>query len=309
MKTHLCLLTCLSGFALTSAIGQPAPAPAVPPLRPARPVPVMAPAVDPATGLPLPAPELTKFPLDFPGGRPRELVAAIQKATGKPLNVIVPDEFADTPLPELRMNNVDVAQLFQALEGASRKTEAVVTGTYHYAGGPQQQYTFSTTSYGFKTDGRPSDDSIWYFSVEKPKALPPNPAPPAAPRVCRFYALAQYLERGMIVDDITTAIETGWKMLGFVPPPGAGVPPELRPKLEISFHKDTKLLIAVGEPSKLEIIDDVLKALSPRPASPAEGFQTRLREIQSRAVAPPPPAAPPSAPPAPKPAEKPDMDK
>lgn len=30
---------------------------------------------------------------------------------------------------------------------------------------------------------------------------------------------------------------------------------------KISFHKDTKLLIAVGEPNKLEIIDSVLKAL------------------------------------------------
>ena len=51
------------------------------------------------------------------------------------------------------------------------------------------------------------------------------------------------------MDDITTAIETGWKMLGETSPP------------TISFHKDTKLLIAVGEPSKLETIDAVLKAL------------------------------------------------
>jgi hypothetical protein len=53
----------------------------------------------------------------------------------------------------------------------------------------------------------------------------------------------------MPVDDITTAVETGWKMLGETSPP------------TISFHKDTKLLIAVGEPSKLELIDAVLKAL------------------------------------------------
>jgi len=56
----------------------------------------------------------------------------------------------------------------------------------------------------------------------------------------------------MSVDDITTAIETGWKMLGETSPP------------TISFHKDTKLLIAVGEPSKLETIDAVLKAWSRR---------------------------------------------
>src|ERR1035437_7428839 len=35
------------------------------------------------------APVLTKFNLDFPGGTPKELVAAIEKAMGKPLNVII----------------------------------------------------------------------------------------------------------------------------------------------------------------------------------------------------------------------------
>ena len=50
-----------------------------------------------------------------------------------------------------------------------------------------------------------------------------------------------------------TAIQTSWKMLGDKDTPN------------ISFHKDTKLLIAVGEPAKLETIDAVLKALQPAP--------------------------------------------
>jgi len=72
------------------------------------------------------------------------------------------------------------------------------------------------------------------------------------------------LERGTTVDDITTAIQTGWKMLGDEEAP------------TINFHKDTKLLIAVGEPNKLETIDAVLNALdssksgkSPRVFKPA----------------------------------------
>ena len=40
------------------------------------------------------------------------------------------------------------------------------------------------------------------------------------------------------MDDITTAIETGYKMLG-------------EPAPVINFHKDTKLLIAVGELARL----------------------------------------------------------
>src|SRR4051812_26179833 len=57
--------------------------------------------------------ELTKFDLDFPGGTPRELVAAIQIAWSKPLNAIVPDEYVGTKLPALKMKQVTVPQLFE----------------------------------------------------------------------------------------------------------------------------------------------------------------------------------------------------
>jgi hypothetical protein len=136
------------------------------------------------------------------------------------------------------------------------------------------------TTYGFKTEGKLSDDSIWYFYAERPTS------PPPPPRVCRFYSLAPYLERGVTVDDITTAIETGWKMLG-----------ETSPRT-MSFHKDTKLLIAVGEASNLETIDAVLKALgqpSPGPFPPGMAPMP-----QPRAVAP--------SPPAPRPAQKPKSE-
>jgi hypothetical protein len=55
------------------------------------------------------------------------------------------------------------------------------------------------------------------------------------------------------VDDITTAVETGWKMFGVTNPP------------QVSYHKDTKVLIAVGEQDKVNLIGDVLKQLSTTP--------------------------------------------
>src|ERR1035437_1050455 len=82
--------------------------------------------------------KLTKFNLDFPGGTPKELVAAIEKAMGKPLNAIIPTEDADLQMPPLKMNDVVVPQLFAALESASRKTVEVV-----YPGMPR-----GSTSYG-----------------------------------------------------------------------------------------------------------------------------------------------------------------
>jgi len=75
------------------------------------------------------------------------------------------------------------------------------------------------------------------------------------------------------VDDITTAIETGWKMLDDTSPPA------------IRYHKDTKLLIAVGDPTKLETIDAALKALDGTTVGAGGGG---FRPPAPRPVGPPP---------------------
>jgi hypothetical protein len=148
------------------------------------------------------------------------------------------------------MTNVNVAELFNALISASIKTVPYVTSTYFAGTGkPNYSYQALQTSYGFKTEGRATDDSIWYFFQTKPM-LPPGAEQPQE-RTARFYLLTPYLERGLTVDDITTAIQTGWKMLGEKETP------------TISFHKETKLLIAVGNADKLDTIDAALRALEP----------------------------------------------
>ncbi|HEY4416460.1 MAG TPA: hypothetical protein VGO57_12285 [Verrucomicrobiae bacterium] len=218
--------------------------------------------------------KLTRFNLQFPGGAPQDLVAAIEKATGKSLNVIIPNGTADTQLPPLKMDNITTSQLFSALQAASYKQENRV---YHpnipYAG---DAYQTISISYGFKTEGDPSDDSIWYFHVENPPAPPQSTEQPPI-KVCRFYQLAPYVNSGLTVDDITTAIQTGWKMMGETSTP------------EINYHKETKLLIAVGEEKQLQVISDVLKELqqtSPGPDLPR--FQQRLQNVINRSQPQPP---------------------
>jgi hypothetical protein len=206
--------------------------------------------------VPAVAPHLTKFDLDFPGGTPAELVAAIQKAIGKPLNVVVPVEWAAWKLPPLKMSRVDVQQLFQAMESAGSLITTSVPGS-------DNQFTRVQTRSGFSSIQRdhPTDDTVWFFYADDGGLSTP-------PKVSRFYLLTPYLDAGLTVDDITTAIQTGWRLRGDSTPPA------------LSFHKETKLLIAVGNSQGLDVIDSVLKALqtaTPKPAAdkPAADGKTK----------------------------------
>lgn len=198
------------------------------------------------------APEVTftKFDLDFPGGTPAELVAAIEKATGKPLNAIIPTEHANVNLPTLKMRNVAAPTLFDALIATTLRTVPYDTRRYSPRGGSHvQNYR---ESYGFRSQAgglNLGDETVWYFHYEKH-------TPPPKFSECRYYQLDSYLE-SYSIDDITTAIQTGWRML------------DEKDEPELSFHKETSLLIAVGSPGDLELIDTVLLQLSqalPRPA-------------------------------------------
>jgi hypothetical protein len=105
-------------------------------------------------------------------------------------------------------------------------------------------YQIANVAYGFRAISFDGDDTIWTFFVEG------APLPTPDPIACRYYQLEPYLETYSI-DDITTAIQTGWRMLGEKDVP------------ELSFHKETKLLIAVGNPDELALIGDVLMQLAP----------------------------------------------
>src|SRR5216117_765601 len=130
MKQIIVLLA--TGFVLSCqpTFGQQAPQQAPQGLPPQRAAGVRSPDSTPDS-------KLTRFDLNFPGGTPKELVEAIEKSSGKPLNAIIPDELAKMRLPALKMNGVTAPQLFDALSAATSKTE-----TYSYQvgfGRPPQQ--------------------------------------------------------------------------------------------------------------------------------------------------------------------------
>ena len=181
-------------------------------------------------------PKLTKFDLDFPGGTPDQLVMAIQQALGRPLNAIVPAEFAKMHLPPYKMRSVDASQFFGAMFEASHRFENDFDPRY---GGR----TFEV-GFGFKTEGHPSDDSVWHFFTLVPVSPPPRQL------LCNYYLLAPYLDKGLSVDDITTAIQTGWKMLAD------------SERDELRYHPETKLLIVVTDDQRhTSVVNNALAAL------------------------------------------------
>lgn len=194
---------------------------------------------------------LTKFDLDFPGGTPKDLVKAIEKATDKPLNAVIPDEYADSRICAITVKNVTIPQVFEVLKLASRKNERYLVYSPDKNFGGEERVSM----YGFNTTGVSDGNSIWYFYREGE----PGAYQTISTTACRFYQLSPYLDAGYKVEDITTAIDTAWKMLGVAKLP------------KVSFHKDTKVLIAVGDADKVNLIGDVLKQLSTTPKEKSNG--------------------------------------
>ena len=181
-----------------------------------------------------------KFDLDFPGGTPQQLVKTIEASSGQRLNAIIPAEFEDVKLPALKMRQVTADDLFKGLELASQRTITYATASIGFGARAQRQYSTARTGVGFRRIG-----NVWVFYHEKP-------AIPNEPQASRFYHLEPYLKTYK-VGDIITAIRTAWKMLGEAKEP------------TLSFHEETKLLIAVGSQEQLQVIDDALAALRPGP--------------------------------------------
>ena len=159
MKKILCLAAGLLALNLTPGFAQPAPAPNSDDFQKRLRSIVNAAnshavTIDPATGLPQNQSEPTKFNLNFPGGTPAQLVAAIEKAMGKPLNVIVSsdEKSAKAKLPPVKVSDMDLVRLFNTLRENTKKYD------------DRHQGSLISQSGFFTLDGEPSENSLWTFS-------------------------------------------------------------------------------------------------------------------------------------------------
>jgi hypothetical protein len=221
------------------------------------------------------AASLKHFDLEFPGGSPREFVAMISQQMGKPLNVVIPESNADVQIMPIKVSNVTVPELFRAIQSASAREIPIVTANQSGMGGGRS-IQFKTASLSFRSNSEPvTDETIWAFQAtglpteEYKAALQATEQPNL---VCQYFQLAPHLEDHTI-EDITTAIQTGWKMLRVDPVP------------QLSFHKETKLLIAVGAKDQIEMIPQVLGQLQADNTAGLEKIaklQAELAEIEAK---------------------------
>src|SRR4029079_7426843 len=128
------------------------------------------------------------------------------------------DDLQDEYVPKFELHNVTYTDIFIALNSLPS---------------PRQPQWLSRGK---------GPDSFWVLRAE-------NPAPAGNTKVSQVFQLQPYLAKYK-VEDITTAIQTAWEMLG----------DEKSAKLK--YHKDTSLLIVVGSQTQLAAISQVLQALT-----------------------------------------------
>jgi len=203
-----------------------------------------------------PSPQVSRVDLDFKGGPPAALVDAISKSVGKQVNVIVDEDDAQVRLPPIHVRNATVADIFSALANATMREVTVPVGRDSYQTRQVRSQFMPTNSGGV------SDETVWSFVSNEPETKQAQFNFAKSPkRALRHFQLGNYLSDKLSVEDITTAIRTGWELLGVKEQP------------ELKFHKETGILIAAGDPDLLEQIPMVLQQL---PASASGGSYSPL---------------------------------
>jgi len=149
------------------------------------------------------------FDLTFPGGSPAKLVEAIEKASGQKLNVLLPTNLSSSVIPRMELRSVNATIVFNSLN-------VVLT----------------------------QDENVRWLPVNNVWILQSG----SDRRSSQVFYVGHLLSK-FKVEDITTAIQTTWKLAG------------KDSKAELKYHQDTQLLIALANKPQLETVSEVLREL------------------------------------------------
>lgn len=193
---------------------------------------------------------------EFKGGTAQELVQSLKRQFKPAPNVIIPPKLKDTPIPEFELQNVTLADMFQALNSLSEDKSV----HWQLSGSSEPIWVLNPINNANNPYGQPGFPGGGYPGGMN--AVDPVTGMPINTRTCKILPVGKYLKEYKI-EDITTAVKTAWGMMG--DESGA----------QMKYHTDTKLLIVVGTPEQLNVLTQVLSSLEQNPKSGPE-----MSEIQ-----------------------------
>jgi hypothetical protein len=221
--------------------------------------------------------EEKSFSLTFQGGPVEDFVKAVETASGEPFNVIIPASAQDLTIPPVRVKEVTLSPLLNALSSSSREQKPVLVSQSRVGGQATASIQYHETGFTFTPTEGSGGSVVWQLTVQKSAELPERAQTPSA----RFYQLKPNLESGLKVEDIITVAQTAWKMMKL----------DAKEIPDLKVHEETGILIAVGSESALGVIESVLREL-PRKDSGGGSGQLRVNPQSQPFV--PPTAGPPS---------------
>lgn len=192
----------------------------------------------------------------FPGGSAEELANTLRKIIDPPPNILIPENLKGADVPPFELQNVKLADVFQALNSLTENKEA----NWQLSGSNEPIWVLNPLN---KTDG---------FGMPFPQQVDPLTGMPlvnGVARNCQIFPVGRFLAK-YNVEDITTAVKTAWEMMGN------------EKNASMKYHKDTDLLIVVGTPGQLAILNDILKSLEEQMKQ-----ETPSRESKGSALKPP----------------------
>ena len=185
----------------------------------------------------------------FNGGTATEFVEMLKGHLDVSPNIIIAPKLRDTPIPELELKKVTLADIFQALNTLSEDKSI----QWQLSGSTEPIWVLNPAPGALNTPaqvggaGFPGASGFGMPGMMV-DPLTGAPIPLNNGRICQILPLGKYLGEYK-VEDITTAVKTAWSMMG----DDAGA--------QLKYHTDTKLLIAVGTSGQLSILSQVLSSL------------------------------------------------
>ncbi|MGF1448411.1 MAG: hypothetical protein ACFB20_03225 [Opitutales bacterium] len=193
-----------------------------------------------------------RITMDFPGGTPAELIEAIDRALGRPINVILPEGSEKLRMPPVRVADADYGYVLQSIQHGEQI--ALTTSRGGSPGLTTRSITYRDVGYRWE-----QNRDVWVLRIHQ------VPMEPHVQQV-QTVALGSYLERYRI-EDITTAIRLAWDNQ---PGPAsladspyvAWTPPK---PASLHFHEETQLLVAVATPQEIALMQTTLEELNRQP--------------------------------------------